>query len=81
MTREHIVIIGLIALLGIQYVRTEDTVSAFGVGGFVGLVLGIVLGAAWVAGEPPRVRREDDFPDFNRDTPPSFLIRNPGQTE
>jgi hypothetical protein len=51
MSRVAVVTIGIVAVLAIQHVPAPDTLSSFALGGFTGLVLGAVLGAAFVVGE------------------------------
>lgn len=53
MNPDRVAALGLFALLAFQYVRSDDSLTSFGIGGFVGLVCGFVLGAAWIAGERP----------------------------
>jgi hypothetical protein len=58
MTRPFIIVVGVIAVLGMQHVPAPDSMTAFAVGGFVGIILGAVLGVAFVYGERERPQRE-----------------------
>lgn len=51
MTRPFIIVVGVLAVLGMQHIPAPDTMTSFAIGGFVGIVLGAVLGAAFVVGE------------------------------
>lgn len=56
MSRTIVIAIVFLAAFGMQYVPAPDTMTSFAVGGIVGLVLGAILGIAFVYGEaePPR---------------------------
>jgi uncharacterized membrane protein YccC len=55
MNRDRIIALGLFALILMGMVR-GDSMEAFALGGFVGVVLGVVLGVAFVWGEWERNR-------------------------
>ncbi len=50
-TRILIIVVGVLAVIAMQHVPAPDSTTSFAIGGFCGLVLGAVLGAAFVAGE------------------------------
>jgi hypothetical protein len=54
MNRASIIAIGIGCGALLLYAPAPDTMTAFALGGFVGIVLGAVLGAAFVVGEKER---------------------------
>jgi uncharacterized membrane protein YccC len=59
MNRDRIIALGLLTFILMGMVR-GDSMEAFGLGGFVGFVLGAVLGVAFVWGEWERGRPRED---------------------
>jgi hypothetical protein len=58
MTRPLIAIIGVLSVFAVQHLPAPDTPTGFYLGFFGGIVLGAVLGAAFVYGERERPQRE-----------------------
>jgi hypothetical protein len=51
MSRTLTIVIGVIAVFAMQHVPAPDGMTTFALGGFIGLVQGVVLGVAFVYGE------------------------------
>lgn len=51
MSRTLTVVIGAISLVAMQHIPAPDSITSFAIGGFVGMVLGAVLGVAFVYNE------------------------------